>query len=335
VKLRLFQATSAALALLVPALAAAEPVLLRFSHVVAVDTPKGQAAEFFRRRVEELAGDRVRVEVHPNGTLYRDKDELEALQLGAVQMLAPSLSKLGVLGLTQFEVFDLPFIFAGDAELRAVTEGRVGRKLLDALEAKGIRGLAYWDSGWKAFSANRPLRSPADYRGLTMRVQSSMVLDAQMRALGANPLVTGFSDVLPALKAGIVDGTENPISNFTSQRMHEVQRHVSLTRHGYLGYAVIVNKRFWDGLPADVRRVLAAALRDATAFEIRIAKEKDEEDLASLRAAGTTEVHTPTPAERSALKKALLPVHERMSVRLGPQLIREIYAATGFDPEKP
>jgi C4-dicarboxylate-binding protein DctP len=329
VKLRLFQATSAALALLVPALAAAEPVLLRFSHVVAVDTPKGQAAEFFRRRVEELAGDRVRVEVHPNGTLYRDKDELEALQLGAVQMLAPSLSKLGVLGLTQFEVFDLPFIFAGDAELRAVTEGRVGRKLLDALEAKGIRGLAYWDSGWKAFSANRPLRSPADYRGLTMRVQSSMVLDAQMRALGANPLVTGFSDVLPALKAGIVDGTENPISNFTSQRMHEVQRHVSLTRHGYLGYAVIVNKRFWDGLPADVRQGLEKAMAEATAYANGISDKENEQAMVEMKNSGRTTFYQPTDAEQAAWRKTLAPVTDEMTGRVGKEVIEEFRKEAG------
>lgn len=333
-KLRIVPASFVALALAAaPALAAQPPVVVRFSHVVAVDTPKGQAAEFFRRRVAELAGDRVRVEVFPDGTLYRDRDEMEALQLGAVQMLAPSLSKLGALGVTQFEVFDLPFIFGGYEQLRAVTEGRVGRKLLDGLEARGIRGLAYWDNGFKAFSANRALRSPADYRGLTMRVQSSMVLEAQMRALGAAPLVTGFSDVLPALRAGIVDGTENPISNLYTQRMHELQRHVSLTAHGYLGYAVIVNKRFWDGLPPDVRRALAAAMGEATAFETRIAREKNEEDLARVRAAGTTEVHEPSAEERLALKRLLVPVHARMESRIGRELLREIYAATRFDPD--
>src|SRR5512133_1218616 len=222
------------------------PIVLKFSHVVAVDTPKGQAAEFFKRRAEELTGGRVVVEIHPNGTLYRDKDEMEALQLGAVQMLAPSLSKLGQLGTPEFEVFDLPFIFADYAELRAVTEGSIGQKLLRKLEPKGILGLSYWDNGFKCFSANRPLRTVSDYTGLSLRVQPSAVLEAQVRALGASPQVLSFTDVQAALRAHVVDGTENPVSNFVTQRMDEVQKHLSVSRHGYLGYAVIVNRRFWD-----------------------------------------------------------------------------------------
>jgi C4-dicarboxylate-binding protein DctP len=310
------------------------PIVLKFSHVVAVDTPKGRAAEFFKRRAEELTGGRVRVEVYPDGSLYKDKDEVEALQLGAVQMLAPSLSKFGRLGVSEFEVFDLPFIFADYPQLRAVTEGPVGKRLLRRLEAKGLRGLAYWDNGFKSFSATRPLHRPADFQGLSMRVQSSMVLEAQMRAVGAVPQVIGFSDVRAALQAGIVEGTENPISNFVTQRMHEVQKHLTLSRHGYLGYAVIVNERFWDGLPGDVRRKLEQALREATAYGNEIARANNDEHLAALRASGATRVYTPTDAERLALKKAFLPVHRQMEARVGSELLQEIYAATRFDPEK-
>ena len=161
-----------------------------------------------------------------------------------------------------------------------------------------------------------------------------MVLDAQMRALGALPRVLAFSDVYPALRAGVVDGTENPISNLYTQRMHEVQKHLTLTRHGYLGYAVIVNKRFWDDLPGDVRGRLEQAMDEATAYANRIAREKNEEDLARVRAAGTTEVHTPTPEERLALKRALVPVHASMEERIGEKLIRAIYDATSFEPDR-
>jgi C4-dicarboxylate-binding protein DctP len=275
------------------------------------------------------------VEVYANSTLYKDREEIEALQLGAVQMLAPSLSKFGPLGVKEFEAFDLPFLFSGHDALRKVTEGAVGKELLKRLEAKGIVGLAYWDNGFKAFSAGRPLRTPADFRGLRMRIQSSTVIEAQMRALGAHPQVMAFSDVYPALRAGVVDGTENPISNLYTQRMHEVQRHVTLTNHGYLGYAAIVNKRFWDGLPSDVREQLELAMAEATSYANRIALEKNEEDLAKVRAAGTTRVHEPTPAERLALKRALLPVHAQMEQRIGRDLIQAIYRATGFDPERP
>ncbi len=301
---------------------------------MAVDTPKGQAAEFFRRRAEELTGGRVRVEVYPNSTLYKDREEVEALQLGAVQMLAPSLSKFGPLGLKEFEVFDLPFLFSDHEALRKVTQGPVGRALLEKLETKGIVGLAYWDNGFKAFSAQRPLRTPADFRGLRVRIQPSVVLDAQMRALGAVPQVLAFSDVYRALRAGVVEGAENPISNIYTQRMHEVQRHVTLTAHGYLGYAAIVNRRFWDGLPEDVRAQLERAMAEATEYEYRIAQEKNEADLAKLRAAGTTTVHVPTAAERLALKRALVPVHAQVEERIGKDLIRDIYRATSFDPDR-
>ena len=231
---------------------AQQPIVIKFSHVVAADTPKGKAAEMFAKKAAELTKGKVKVEVYANSTLYKDKEEMEALQLGAVQMLAPSLAKFGPLGVKEFEVFDLPFIFNGYDDLHKVTTGDAGKALLAKLEPKGIRGLAYWDNGFKSFSANSPIKAPADLKGKKMRIQSSKVLEEQMRSLGALPQVMAFSEVYQALQTGVVDGTENPISNLYTQKMHEVQKYLTLTDHGYLGYAVIVNKKFWDGLPADI-----------------------------------------------------------------------------------
>ncbi len=233
--------------------ALAEPIVIKFSHVVAVDTPKGEAAEYFKKLAEERTKGAVKVEVYPNSQLYKDKEEMEALQMGAVQMLAPSLAKFAPLGVKEFELFDLPFIFDGYKDLHNVTQGPVGKKLLDKLEVKGILGLAYWDNGFKVMSANKALRVPDDFKGQKMRIQSSKILDAQMRALGAIPQVMAFSEVYQALQTGVVDGTENPPSNLYTQKMFEVQKHVTISDHGYLGYAVIVNKKFWEGLPADIR----------------------------------------------------------------------------------
>jgi len=240
------------------------PIVIKFSHVVAVDTPKGKGAEYFKKLAEERTKGKVKVEIYPNSQLYKDKEELEALQLGAVQMLAPSLAKFGPLGAREFEVFDLPYIFDGYPELHKVTMGPVGASLLKKLEPKGIVGLAYWDNGFKDMSANKALRKPEDFKGLKMRIQSSKVLDAQMRALGANPQVMAFSEVYQALQTGVVDGTENPPSNLYTQKMHEVQKFLTISDHGYLGYAVIANKKFWDGLPADIRTALEGAMRPDT-----------------------------------------------------------------------
>src|SRR6476469_2316186 len=243
------------------------PIVIKFSHVVALDTPKGQAAERFKALAEKNTNGRVKVEVYPNSSLYKDKEELEALQLGAVQMLAPSLAKFGPIGVKEFEVFDLPFILPDKAALRRVTDGPLGHKLMSLLAPKGMVGRAYWYHGFKGMSANRPLHMPDDFKGLKMRIQSSKVLEAQMRALGANPQVLAFSEVYQALQTGVAATTENPPSNMYTQKMHEVQKHVTMSNHGYLGYAVIVNKKFWDGLPADLRAALEKAMADATTFE--------------------------------------------------------------------
>ncbi len=326
-------AVGAALAM-APAAFAQAPIVIKFSHVVANDTPKGKAADFFAKRAAELTKGRVKVEVYPNSQLYKDKEEMEALQLGSVQMLAPSLSKFAPLGVKEFEVFDLPFIFDDYNDLHKVTAGPVGAKLLKKLESRGITGLAYWDNGFKVMSANKPLKNLEDYKGLKMRIQSSKVLDAQMRALGALPQVLAFSETYQALQTGVVDGTENPPSNLYTQKMHEVQKHVSVTNHGYLGYAVVVNKKFWDGLPGDVRAALTKAMTEATKVANDTAFNDNQDALAKVKASGKTTVYAPTIGERFLLKKALVPVHKQLASRVGDETIQDIYKATGFDPSK-
>ena len=310
--------------------ALAEPISIKFSHVVAQDTPKGLAAEFFKKRAEELTQGKVKVEVYPNSQLYKDKEEMEALQLGAVQMLAPSLAKFGPLGVKEFEVFDLPFIFNDYDDLHKVTKGPAGKALLDKLAPKGILGLAYWDNGFKSFSANSPIKTPADLKGKKLRIQNSKVLEEQMRTIKAIPQMLAFSEVYQALQTGVVDGTENPISNFYTQKMHEVQKYMTITDHGYLGYAVIVNKKFWEGLPADIRSQLETALVEATDYANNIAMDMNKKDLESVKASGKTAVTTLTPEERAAFKTAMVPVHDKMASRIGKETIESFYQAVDF-----
>lgn len=311
--------------------AAADPIVIKFSHVVAPDTPKGKAAEQFAKLAAERTKGAVKVEVYPNSQLYKDKEELEALQLGAIQMLAPSLAKFGPLGVREFEAFDLPYLFDDYADLHKVTQGPVGKMLLAKLDAKGITGLTYWDNGFKQMSANKPLRTPGDAKGLKLRIQSSKVLDAQMRALGALPQVMAFSEVYQALQTGVVDGTENPVSNLYTQKMHEVQKYLTLSNHGYLGYAVIVNKKFWDGLPAEIRTALESAIKDATVFANDIAKKENDDALEKVKAAKTTEIIMLTDEQKKAWKKALSPVHKEVEERIGKELIDAIHKEVGFD----
>jgi C4-dicarboxylate-binding protein DctP len=310
---------------------AEEPIVIKFSHVVAADTPKGKAAEHFAKVAAEKTNGKVKVEVYPNSTLYKDKEEVEALQLGSVQMLAPSLAKFAPLGVKEFEVFDLPYIFDDYDQLHAVTQGPVGKSLLDKLGDKGILGLAYWDNGFKVMSANKPLREVKDFRGQKMRIQSSKVLEAQMKALGASPQVMAFSEVYQALQTGVVDGTENPPSNLYTQKMYEVQKYVTHSNHGYLGYAVIVNKPFWEGLPADIRKSLEEAMAESTQFANDIAKQENDDSLAKVKASGKSEIIELTPEQKLAWKKKLVQVHKQMEDRIGKDLIESIYKATGCD----
>jgi C4-dicarboxylate-binding protein DctP len=330
-KLRHLCAVLVTLALAMPAFAQ-QPIVIKFSHVVAVDTPKGKAAEKFKQLAEERTKGRVKVEVYPNSSLFKDGEEMEALQLGSVQILAPSVAKFGPLGVREFEVFDLPYIFDSFDELHKVTTGPVGKMLFKKLESKGIIGLAYWDNGFKEMSANRSIKGPADYKGLKMRIQSSKVLGDQMKALGAIPQVMAFSEVYQALQTGVVDGTENPPSNFYTQKMHEVQKYLAMTDHGVIEYAVIANKKFWDGLPADIRTTLDGCMKDATEYANSIAKKENDDALAAVKKSGKTEIITLSAQEKNDLKKALLVVHKENESRVGKDTIKAVYEATGFKP---
>lgn len=302
---------------------AQSPIIIKFSHVVATDTPKGKASEKFKELAEKYTGGKVKVEIYPNSTLYKDKEELEALQLGSVQMLAPSNSKFGPLGIREFEVFDLPYILPDLKTLRKVTEGPLGARLLKLLDSKGITGLAYWDNGFKEMSANKKLVTPADYQGVKFRIQSSRVLQAQFKALGSLPQVMAFGEVYQALQTGVVDGQENTWSNIYTQKMHEVQKYITQTNHGYIGYVVIVNKKFWDDLPADIRDQLTKAMKEATDFNNTQSQKENEDALAEIRKSGKSEIIKLTPEQDEAMRKAMEPVYKDAAGRIGQPLIDE------------
>ena len=321
-------ASVAVLALIGPA-SAQSPVVIKFSHVVAPDTPKGKGAQKFQELTQKYTDGKVKVEIYPNSQLYKDKEELEALQLGAVQMLAPSLAKFGPLGVREFEVFDLPYIIPDKAALTRITTGPIGLSLLAKLEPKGIKGLAYWDNGFKIMTGNKPMHKVADFRGMKMRIQSSKVLEAEMRALGAIPQVLAFSEVYQAMQTGVVDGNENTPSNVYTQKMHEVQKHITVSNHGYIGYAVIVNKKFWDGLPADLKPQVEKAMADATTYANGLSQQENDEAIVAMKKAGTSTFHEQTPDEKAEWIKALEPVTADMSSRVGKDLIAAFQKEAG------
>ena len=330
--IRLLVATAALV--IAQAVAAANPIIIKFSHVVALDTPKGKAAEMFKKLAEERTDGRVKVDVYPNSSLYKDKEELEALQIGAVQMLAPSTAKFGPLGVKEFEALALPYIFDNYDEVHKVLQGPIGDGLLKKLEIHGITGLAYWDSGFKQFTGNRVMKKPEDLKGMKIRIQSSKVLEAQMRSLGVMPQVMAFSELYSALQTGVIDGDEQSMPNIWTQKFYEVEKNMTVTDHGYNGYAVITNKKFWDGLPSDIRDILDGAMKDTTRFANEIARKDNETALEMLKKSGRMNVIILTPQERMVWKHAMVKVHRDMESRVGKDILQSIYKETGFDPSK-
>ncbi len=306
--------------------AQAQGITIRLSHVVARQTPKGLMLERFAQLVHERSAGRIRVQIYPNSELYGDADEMQALQLGAVDMLAPSLSKFSRIGFPEFELFDLPFLFSDAAQVQRVQNAAVGQQLLAALSRQRLVGLGYLDNGFKHMSANRPLRVPAEFRGLRMRVQASRVIAQQMRALGAQPVVLDFGETRRALAMGVVDGTENPVSNFWTQGMHEVQTHFTLTHHAYLGYAVVAQERFWAQLGVAERQLLVQALHQSLVWGNAIARQENAQALAALREVGGTQVHDLAPAQRQQLQAATAPVYQALAQRIGPHWLAQVQA---------
>ncbi|MDQ6880674.1 MAG: DctP family TRAP transporter solute-binding subunit [Pseudomonadota bacterium] len=303
-----------------------QPIIVKFSHVVTNETPKGKGALKFKELAEKYSGGKVKVEVYPNSTLYKDKEEMDALNSGSVQFLAPSTAKFRPIGVPEFEAMDLPYIFNGQEGYEKLVKGPIGMGLLKKLETKGITGLAYWDNGFHMVSANKPLLMPADFQGIKMRISGSKIADLYFRALGALPQILAFSEVYQALQTGVVDGCENTPSNYYTQKFYEVQKHITNSRHAHLQYAVVTNTKWWNGLPAGVRAQLTKAMDEATEYANSIAKQENIDALAKIKESGKTTVHTLSADQVAAWKKAFHPVYKEAQGKIGPivtQLMKE------------
>src|SRR5947209_9141766 len=319
---RLLLAGIATIVLMVPAAVQAQsPIIIKFSHVVANDTPKGKGALKFKELAEKYTDGKVKIEIYPNSSLYKDKEEIEALQLGSVQMLAPSTAKFAPLGIREFEALDLPWLFKDEATYSNAMKGTIGKWLFQKLEAKGISGLAYWDNGFHMVSSSRSLTKPEDFKGLKFRISGSKIADQYFRILGAIPQIMAFSEVYQALQTGVVDGCENTASNYLTQKFYEVQKDITVSYHAHLQYAVIVNSKFWSGLPPDIRTQLEKAMADATDYTNLIAHQENEDALAEIKKAGKTTLHYLTDADRKAWQEAMQPTYKWAKGRVGQEVL--------------
>ncbi len=301
----------------------AKPIVIKFSFVVAMDTPKGQAAQYFAKIVKQRTHGKVIVKIYPNAMLYDDRAAIEALQMGALQMACPATAKFTG-WIPELQLFDLPFLFKNAKHLHKVEEGPVGKKLLNLFRRKGMLGLAFWDNGFKVLSNNKhPIVLPKDCKGLKFRIMSSRVLAAQFKALGASPQVLPFSEVYSALEQGVVDGCENPWSNLYTKKFYEVAPYTTESYHGYLGYVLVTNAKFWDSLPPKIRKILDGCVRDATRYEWKLAKELTKKQRALVLKDPKVKDVILTPAQREIWKKTLVKIYPQFYKTIGKDLIDE------------
>jgi C4-dicarboxylate-binding protein DctP len=297
------------------------PIIIKFSHVVAEQTPKGQGALKFKELAEKKLPGKVQVQVFPSSQLFGDAKELEALLLGDVQFIAPSLSKFDRYT-KKIQVFDLPFMFDDIDAVDRFQSGPQGKALLESMKSRGLLGLGYWHNGMKQLSTDKDkLVRPDDVKGLKFRIQASDVLEAQFRALGANPQKMAFSEVYQALQTGVVDGQENTWSNIYSQKFHEVQKTIAETNHGVIDYMVVTNTKWWDGLPSDVRKGLSEAMTEATAYANKLASDINDSDRKKIADAGKAKIQKLSKEDIAAWRKTMEPVWKKFEGEIGRDLI--------------
>jgi C4-dicarboxylate-binding protein DctP len=319
-------AAAAAAVFAMPIAASADPLVIKFSHVVAEHTPKGQAALKFKEEAEKLLPGKVKVEVYPNSQLYGDAKEMEALALGDVQFIATSLSKFGKYT-HQTEVFDLPFMFKDMDAVDRFEQSKVGQSILHSMEKRNYLGLAYWHNGLAQMSANVPLLTPADAKGLKFRIQQSDIIAASYEIVGANVQKLAFSEVYQALQVGTVNAQENTWSNIYSKKFYEVQKHFVESNDRVIDYMVLVNAKWWNGLPADIRDGLTKALAVATKTNNEIAGKLNVEAKKKIQASGVTTIHQLTPAQHDAWVKAVHPVWAKFRDKIGGDIVDAAVAA--------
>nr|WP_314001912.1 DctP family TRAP transporter solute-binding subunit [uncultured Paenibacillus sp.] len=298
-------------------------IVIKFSHVVAENTPKGLAAARFAELVKKKSRDRVEIQVFPNGMLYSEKTEVAALRRGDIQMIAPSFSNMNAIDPAWY-VMDLPFAFRDQQDVNRALQGKLGKRLFETLEPYGMKGAAYWSNGFRQMTNDvRPLRTPDDFRGLKFRVQPSEVLERQFNLLGASTISTPFNEVYRNLEAGVVDGQENTVSNILSKRLYQFQRYMTISNHSYLGYVVVFNEEFWNGLPSDVRLIIEQALRETTLWNNQEAL-NNEKGLRALANNADMEIIALTENDKALWTEKLNPIYKEFAQTVGPDLMEEV-----------
>ena len=303
-----------------------DQIVIKFSHVVAENTPKGLAASKVAELIEKKTNGRIRVEVYPNSVLYSDDDEFKALQKGNVEMIAPSFSKVTEL-VPEWQVLDMPYILEDYSDVRAVFTGKVGEDLLSKMDRIDVKGLALWSNGFKQMATNElPLVNKEDFEELRVRTMPSEMLEKQFSILGAKPISSSFDEVYSSLENHQIDAQENTLSNIYSKGFYHVQKYMTLSNHGFLGYAVMMNSEFWESLPKDLQSDVKEAIDEATLWNLQQSEKMNQTDLENIKRVSDIEIHPLSEQELAKWKKWFEPLYKQIDSRESRTLIHDIQA---------
>ncbi|MGG4490871.1 DctP family TRAP transporter solute-binding subunit [Metabacillus idriensis] len=301
-----------------------DQIVIKFSHVVAENTPKGLAAEKFAEIIADRTDGKIKVEVFPNEIMYSDEKELQALKKGDVQMIAPSYSKMTEV-IPEWQVLDLPFIFQDEQHVKNVYTGEVGERLLGKLERENIKGLALWGNGFKQMTSSRgALIDPEDFSGQRFRIMPSNTIAKQFELLHAIPKAASFNDVYIALEGNEFEGQENTISNIYSKGFYRLQKDMTVSNHGYLGYSVLMNEEFWNSLEPELQTQIQKAMNETTEWMLEESKDMNESQLRRMKQNSKIKIHELSEAEKDKWQEVFMPLYEAYSSEYGDNWIEDI-----------
>ncbi len=313
-----------ALALIAAAPAAFAEITMKFHHDLPEDSAQQVAAEKFAALVAERTDGEIAVQIFPNNSLADDVQAAQQMQFGAVEAGIIPTAKLSNF-VPMMQLPDLPFLFPTPEIAHEFLDGPVGEELLASLESVGLKGAAFWESGFKQFTCNNPVASPADFKGRKVRVMESPIIISQFESMGATPVPIAFSETYTALQQGVVDCQENPLVSIVNMKFHEVQSNVVLSNHAYLGYALVFSKIWFDGLSPEYQKVLIDAAREVTPFEREETARREAGYIETIKASKTNFSELPAEA-RPAFEEATRGVHDEFRDAIGADLLDKTYA---------
>jgi tripartite ATP-independent transporter DctP family solute receptor len=287
--------------------------------------PQGQGMNKFKELVEEKSGGKMKVQNFYDASLGDDLNMTKALQAGTQEITNPSTSPL-VGMIPEYGILDFPFIFNNEAEADAVLDGPIGQKLMDKLEDHGLVGLAYSENGFRQLTNSKhAVKTADDFKGLKIRTMQNEIHLAAFEKLGANPSPMAFSEVFTALESKTVDGQENPLSTIKSQKFNEVQKHLSLTKHVYTPFIMLVSKKFWDGLSEEEQTILREAAQEAGKYQREVSRKENEIAIKDLEKAGM-KINKVSDADREKMNEIIQPVTDKYAEKIGKDLVDEMMA---------